>query len=104
MKFKPLHHFLHVEKVLLKDLKTKGGIHLPDNISEKSAVFRVISAGPGFFDVVSGKRVPMSVKAGDYVLCDVQQVVNVSYSGSDCHVVPETGVFGSVDFHELPEK
>lgn len=102
MKFTPFHHFLQVEKVLLKDLKTKGGIHLPDNLDAKAAVFKVIEVGPGFFDVVSGKRVPMSVKEGDYVLCDVQQIVNVSYSGTECLIVPETGVFGSVAFKGEP--
>lgn len=98
MKFIPFHHFLQVEKVLLKDLKTKGGIHLPDNISEKALVFRVIAAGPGFFDVMSSKRVPMSVTVGEHVLVDVQQVINVSYGGTDCHICPETAVFGRVEF------
>lgn len=102
MKFIPFHHFLQVEKVLLKDLKTKGGIHLPDNLNEKALVFKVVAAGPGFFDVVSGKRVPMSVSAGDYVLVDVQQVVNVSYGGVDCHICPETAVFGAVEFKGEP--
>lgn len=102
MKFMPFHHFLRVEKVLLKDLKTKGGIILPDSLDAKAAVFKVISTGPGFFDVVSGKRVPMSVHVDDYVLCDVTQIVNVSYTGTECLIIPETGVFGCVEFEGDP--
>lgn len=103
MKITPCHHFLHVEKVNLADLKkTKGGILLPDNLKEKAAVFQVLAAGPGFFDSVAGKRVPMSVKAGDYVLLDVQQIVNASYAGTDCHICPETAVFAQVEFTKKP--
>lgn len=103
MKFEPVQHFLHVEKVLLSNLKTKGGLHIPANVVEKACVFKVLAAGPGFFDVMSGKRVPMSVDVGDYVLVDVQQVLNIAYSGVDCLICPETAVFGLVSFQDTDE-
>jgi len=104
MKFKPLHHFLHIEKVTFEELKkTKGGIVIPDNLKGDAAAFRVIATGPGFFDVMSASRVPMSVKPDDLVLINVHEVVNVGYAGRECLVCPETAAFGTITFDVKPE-
>lgn len=51
-----------------REEKTKGGIYLPDTASkERPQEGVVLAAGEGRLDD-SGKRVPMSVKAGDKVL------------------------------------
>jgi chaperonin GroES len=47
--------------------RTSGGIVLPDKAREKVNRGKVISVGPGKLDK-QGRRIPMTVKAGDRVL------------------------------------
>jgi co-chaperonin GroES (HSP10) len=99
MKFKPLHHFLQIEKVPLKELKAKG-VKVPEHLNALATVFRVVAAGPGLFDMMNGQRIPMSVKEGDVILCDAKEIINVLYSGSELSVIPETCVFGCFQLEE----
>src|SRR5664279_2410959 len=46
MKFKPLHDRVVVKR-LEEELKTKGGIIIPDTAAEKPQTGKVVSAGPG---------------------------------------------------------
>ena len=66
MKFRPLH-----DRVVIRraegDLKSKGGIIIPDNAKEKPQEGTVVAVGPGFRDE-SGKLVSLDVKAGEVVL------------------------------------
>jgi chaperonin GroES len=51
-----------------REEKTKGGIYLPDTASkERPQEGTVLAAGEGRLDD-NGKRIPMTVKAGDKVL------------------------------------
>ena len=63
MKFRPLH-----DRVVIRraegDLKSKGGIIIPDTAKEKPQEGEVIAVGPGSRDE-RGKLVPLDVKAGD---------------------------------------
>ena len=45
MKFRPLHRV--VAKRLEEELKTKGGIIIPDTAAEKPQTGQVVAAGPG---------------------------------------------------------
>lgn len=49
------------------DTKTSSGIYLPESTVEKMSEARVLAVGPGGLDH-NGKRIEMSVKAGDRVL------------------------------------
>ena len=49
------------------DERTAGGIVLPDKAREKVNRGKVIAAGPGKLSK-EGKRIPLTVKAGDRVL------------------------------------
>ncbi len=66
MKVRPLN-----DRVLIKRLEAKetvrGGIIVPDSAKEKPMEGEVIAVGPGRLDE-EGKRVAMSVKAGQKVL------------------------------------
>ncbi len=66
MKFRPLH-----DRVVIRraegELKSKGGIIIPDTAKEKPQEGEVIAVGPGSRDE-SGKLVPLDVKAGDLIL------------------------------------
>ena len=61
MKFRPLHDRVVVKR-LEEELKTKGGIIIPDTAAEKPQTGQVVAAGPGARGE-DGKLQPMGVKA-----------------------------------------
>jgi len=65
VKIRPLQDRILVERI--EEEVKKGGIIIPDTAKEKPQQGRVIAVGPGRFDE-SGKRIPMEVKKGDYIL------------------------------------
>ena len=77
MKVKPLG-----DRVLLKRIEAqeqvRGGIIIPDTAKEKPQEAEVVAVGDGKFDD-TGKRIPMTVKAGDRVLIG-------KYSGQDIKI------------------
>ncbi len=70
------------DRVLLKRVEpaeeVRGGIIIPDTAKEKPQEAEVVAVGEGKFDD-EGKRMPMSVKAGDIVLIG-------KYSGTDIKI------------------
>ena len=66
MKLRPLHDRVVVRRIE-EDMKTAGGIIIPDTAKEKPMQGEVIAVGPGARDE-SGKVVPLDVKQGDRVL------------------------------------
>ena len=66
MNVKPLQ-----DRVLVKpvsdELKTAGGIIVPDTAKEKAMRGEVIAAGPGKLSE-DGKRIAMDVKKGDHIM------------------------------------
>jgi len=77
MQVKPLY-----DRVLLKRIEPqeqiRGGIIIPDTAKEKPQEAEVVSVGEGKFDD-EGKRVPMTVKAGDRILIG-------KYTGQDIKI------------------
>jgi len=77
MKIKPLS-----DRVLLKRIEEKevarGGIIIPDTAKEKPQEAEVVAVGDGKFDD-KGKRVPMTVEAGNRVLIG-------KYTGQDIKI------------------
>lgn len=65
-RFIPLFDRVLVER-FAPELKTKGGIMLPEKSAGKVLDATVVAVGPGRI-VESGKVVPVSVKVGDRVL------------------------------------
>jgi chaperonin GroES len=70
------------DRVLLKRAEAaeevRGGIIIPDTAKEKPQEAEVVSVGEGKFDE-DGKRLPMTVKAGDVVLIG-------KYSGTEIKI------------------
>ena len=65
-----------------REEKTKGGIFLPDTANkERPQEGTIVAVGEGRFDD-AGKRVPMSVKAG-------QRVLFAKYAGTEVKVDEE---------------
>lgn len=84
MKLKPT-----LDRVAIKreerEVKTKGGIHLPQKAQKKSNFGTVVSIGPGSFNR-DGSRRPMGVKKGDRVFFTDYHVTE---TGSDIVIADE---------------
>ena len=95
MKFRPLH-----DRVVIRraegDLKSKGGIIIPDTAKEKPQEGEVIAAGPGSRDE-SGKLVPLDVKTGDLILFGKWSGTEVKIDGEDLLIMKESDIMGIVE-------
>lgn len=95
MSFKPLN-----DRVLVKRLeseeKTAGGLFIPDTAKEKPSRGEVVAAGPGKSDD-NGKRVPMSVKAGDTVLFNKYAGTEIKLDGVEHLVMREDDILAIID-------
>jgi chaperonin GroES len=95
MKFRPLH-----DRVVIRraegDIKSKGGIIIPDTAKEKPQEGEVIAVGPGARDE-SGKLMPLDVKAGDLVLFGKWSGTEVKIDGADLLIMKETDIMGIVE-------
>jgi len=102
MKFRPLH-----DRVVIRraegDIKSKGGIIIPDNAKEKPQEGEVIAAGPGSRGE-SGKLIPLDVKAGDAVLFGKWSGTEVKIDGEDLLIMKETDIMGILDKAEAAKK
>lgn len=95
MKFRPLH-----DRVVIRraegDLKSKGGIIIPDTAKEKPQEGEVIAVGPGSRDE-SGKLIPLDVKAGDAILFGKWSGIEVKIDGEDLLIMKESDIMGIVE-------
>jgi co-chaperonin GroES (HSP10) len=98
LNFKPSNHHIHLEIVKIAEV-TEGKIIIPVGLKDKLGLYRVISTGPGFFDAASGKRLPMSCKAGDYALINPDNVTTLAYAGQKIHVVEDQHVLGTLEYN-----
>ncbi|MEO3388057.1 co-chaperone GroES [Mesorhizobium sp. CAU 1741] len=102
MKFRPLH-----DRVVIRraegELKSKGGIIIPDNAKEKPQEGEVVAVGPGSRDD-SGKLVAPDVKQGDIVLFGKWSGTEVRIGGEDLIIMKETDIMGIVDKTEAASK
>ena len=92
MKFRPLH-----DRVVIRraegDIKSKGGIIIPDNAKEKPQEGEVVSVGPGVRDE-SGKVNALELKAGDRILFGKWSGTEVKIDGDDLIIMKESDVLG----------
>jgi chaperonin GroES len=95
MKFRPLH-----DRVVIRraegDLKSKGGIIIPDNAKEKPQEGEVVAVGPGSRDA-GGKLIPLDVKAGDIVLFGKWSGTEVKIDSEDLLILKEADIMGIVE-------
>ena len=98
MKFRPLH-----DRVVIRraegDIKSKGGIIIPDNAKEKPQEGEVIAVGPGARDE-NGALVPLDVKAGDLILFGKWSGTEVKIDGEDLLIMKEADIMGVIDKSE----
>ncbi|HVV78257.1 MAG TPA: co-chaperone GroES [Pseudolabrys sp.] len=93
-KFRPLHDRVVVKRIEA-DLKTKGGIIIPDTAQEKPSQGEVIAVGPGGRDE-SGKLIPIDIKTGDKVLFGKWSGTEVKLDGEDLLIMKESDIMGVI--------
>jgi len=92
--FRPLADRVVVKRIEA-EMKTAGGIIIPDTAKEKPQEGEIVAVGPGARDE-SGKLVPLDVKAGDKVLFGKWSGTEVKIDGQDLLIMKESDILGIV--------
>src|SRR3974377_2307888 len=95
VKFRPLHDRVLVRRIE-EDVKTKGGIIIPDTAKEKPMQGEIIAVGPGARDE-TGKLVALDVKVGDRVLFGKWSGTEVKIDGEELAIMKESDILGVIE-------
>ena len=95
MKFRPLGDRVVVKRVQ-EELKTAGGIIIPDTAQEKPQEGEVIAVGPGGRDE-KGDRIAPEVKVGDRILFGKWSGTEVKVDGQDLLIMKESDIMGVLE-------
>ena len=95
MKFRPLHDRVVVRRVDA-ELKTAGGIIIPDIVQEKPQQGEIVAVGPGARNE-KGELVALDVKAGDRVLFGKWSGTEVKIDGEDLLIMKESDIMGVLE-------
>ena len=95
MKFRPLHDRVVVERIDA-DVKSAGGILIPDSAQEKPSQGEIVAVGPGGRDE-AGKLIPIDLKKGDRVLFGKWSGTEVKIDGQDLLIMKESDVMGVLE-------
>ena len=95
MKFPPLGDRVVVKRVQ-EDVKTAGGIIIPDTAQEKPQEGEVIAVGPGARDE-DGERIAPEVKVGDRILFGKWSGTEVKIDGQDLLIMKESDIMGVLE-------
>ena len=95
MKFRPLHDRVVVRRIEA-DMKTPGGIIIPDTAKEKPQEGEILAVGPGARDE-AGKIQALDVKAGDRVLFGKWSGTEVKIDGDDLLIMKEADIMGVIE-------
>lgn len=95
MHFRPLHDRVVVRRIDA-DLKTAGGIIIPDTVQEKPQEGEVVAVGPGARNE-RGELVPTDLKPGDRVLFGKWSGTEVKIDGKDLLIMKESDVMGVIE-------
>ena len=95
MKLRPLQDRVLIRRVE-PEVKTPGGIFIPDTAQEKPVEGEVIAVGPGARDE-QGKLYPLDVKAGDRVLFGKWSGSEIKLDREDLMIMKESDIMGVLD-------
>src|ERR1700752_3189840 len=95
MTFRPLHDRVLVRRIE-EDVKTSGGIIIPDTAKEKPMQGEVVAVGPGARDQ-AGQLVPLEVKRGDHVLFGKWSGTEVKIDGEELLIMKESDILGILE-------
>lgn len=92
MSFTPLHDRVLVRRIE-GDVKTSGGLIIPDTAKEKPQEGEIVAVGAGAKDE-DGERIAMDVKAGDRVLFGKWSGTEIKLDGEDLMIMKESDILG----------
>ncbi|KTC66193.1 co-chaperonin GroES [Legionella adelaidensis] len=95
MKIRPLHDRVVVRR-LPEELKTAGGIVIPDSAAEKPMQGEIIAVGNGKV-LENGDVRALAVKVGDVVLFGKYSGTEVKLNGQELVVMREDDIMGTVE-------
>lgn len=95
MKFRPLNDRVVVKRVE-EDVKSAGGIIIPDTAQEKPMQGVVVAVGPGARND-AGERIEPSVKEGDQVLFGKWSGTEVKLDGEDLLIMNEADIMAVIE-------
>ncbi len=95
MNFRPLHDRVLVQRVE-QDVKTAGGIIIPDSAQEKPVEGKIVAAGSGH-KAEDGTVTALDVKAGDNVLFGKWSGTEVKIDGDDLLIMKESDILGIIE-------
>ena len=95
MKFRPLHDRVVVRRVE-QDLKTAGGIIIPDTAQEKPMEGEIVAVGSGSRSD-DGKITPLDVKAGQRILFGKWSGTEVKIDGEELLIMKESDLLGIIE-------
>lgn len=95
MGFRPLHDRVLVRRVE-NEVKTAGGIIIPDTAQEKPSEGEIVAAGNGA-KAADGKVTPLDVKAGDKVLFGKWSGTEIKVDGEELLIMKESDILGIVE-------
>ncbi|GGI92798.1 co-chaperone GroES [Legionella impletisoli] len=95
MKIRPLHDRVVVRR-LEEELKTAGGIVIPDSAKEKPMQGEVVAVGAGKV-LENGDVRALAVKSGDVVLFGKYSGTEVKIDGQELVVMREDDIMGVVE-------
>jgi chaperonin GroES len=79
-----------------KEQKTAGGLFIPDTAKEKPMEGKIVAVGPGKRDD-DGKRISLSVKAGDRVLFSKYSGTEIKINGIEHLFMREDDLLGVLE-------
>jgi chaperonin GroES len=95
MKLRPLQDRVLIRRVDA-EVKTSGGIFIPDTAQEKPMEGEVVAVGPGARNE-NGKLHPLDVKSGDRVLFGKWSGTEVKLDGEELMIMKEADIMGVID-------
>ena len=95
MKLRPLQDRVLIRRVDA-EVKTSGGIFIPDTAQEKPMEGEVVAVGPGARDE-NGKLHPLDVKSGDRVLFGKWSGTEVKLDGEELMIMKESDIMGVIE-------
>ena len=93
-KIRPLHDRVLVE-ALEAEMKTAGGVIIPDTAQEKPQEGKIVAVGAGMRGD-DGKIIKLDVKVGDKVLYGKWSGTEVKLDGKDLLIMKESDIMGII--------
>lgn len=95
MAFRPLHDRVLVRRIE-SELKTAGGIIIPDSAQEKPSQGEIIAVGSGA-KAEDGTVTPLDVKSGDTILFGKWSGTEIKIDDEDLLIMKESDIMGIIE-------